>query len=486
MGSQMQKPVESTVVERHASEAFHVGVAEMNGWRCSMEDAHFVHMRKDWGFFGVLDGHGGDQCSAFVAKLIGERLEEHGCPNDDVAVKKLILDVDQAFLDTNDTSGSTAAMCIVHKPTGGGRHRLRVINVGDSRVLLGRRDGTIVDGGGTDQGLTTDHKPNHPDERERICRCGGTVVEGSNGSLARVNGDLAVSRAFGDANYKKTGGPGPEDRPVTANPDLGRFECNEEDFILLVCDGVSERDFPNAEVVLLAAAELEEHGDPGAAAKAVCHKALERNSRDNVTCMVVIFTSKEGREAHDVELIPGPLSLPGQVEFMKAYVAMARRAGYNPESAVELRYDNLCEEMAAFSESSDATSNGFSSKLEEMKAELAGFGKPPGQRGSDERRDYFERWLTERLSGVSSGLGRIGGGWMRRATVPSLAILKEAVENHPALKWDDRMLDLPGDQGIVVTEDPSDGTSNVRFDKKGIAAWLPTAILQHDRDGPIY
>jgi len=52
---------------------------------------------------------------------------------------------------------------------------------------------------------------------ERACarmrRCGGTVEETA-GGCARVNGDLAVSRGFGDADYKQTGGPGPEDRPV--------------------------------------------------------------------------------------------------------------------------------------------------------------------------------------------------------------------------------------------------------------------------------
>ena len=36
--------------------------------------------------------------------------------------------------------------------SGGGKHRLHVINAGDSRTLLGKRDGSIVDGGGTDKG----------------------------------------------------------------------------------------------------------------------------------------------------------------------------------------------------------------------------------------------------------------------------------------------------------------------------------------------
>merc|ERR1711939_937781 len=102
----------------------------------------------------------------------------------------------------------------------GGKHKLRVINAGDSRVILGKRDGTIVDGGGTDQGLTTDHKPNNPVERQRIYRCGGHVEEAA-GGVARVNGELAVSRGFGDIEYKKKGGPSPSDRPVTVDPELG-------------------------------------------------------------------------------------------------------------------------------------------------------------------------------------------------------------------------------------------------------------------------
>ena len=46
-------------------------------------------------------------------------------------------------------------------------------------------------------GLTTDHKPDHPKERARIERCGGKV-EIAEGGVARVNGNLAVSRGFGD------------------------------------------------------------------------------------------------------------------------------------------------------------------------------------------------------------------------------------------------------------------------------------------------
>jgi protein phosphatase 1L len=191
-----------------------------------MEDAHICYIKEgeadgDWAYFGVLDGHGGEVCSAWCANRLREKLDEDGCPKDDAAVKKLVLAVDQDFLDTAQSSGSTATMCIVRPPTAGGdgKIHLHVINAGDSRVLLGRKDGSIVDGGGTDQGLTIDHKPDHPSERERIYRCGGTVQEAA-GGVWRVNGDLAVSRGFGDADYKKTGdadlpgGGGQEDHPV--------------------------------------------------------------------------------------------------------------------------------------------------------------------------------------------------------------------------------------------------------------------------------
>merc|ERR1719288_205798 len=107
--------------------------------------------------------------------------------------------------------------------------------------------------------------------------------------VSRVNGDLAVSRAFGDAQYKETGGPAQEDHPVTAAPDLISLDCGASDFLILVCDGISECNFPNREVVELAAEEIrssEKAGavDPGSAAAAVCRKALERGSKDNLSC----------------------------------------------------------------------------------------------------------------------------------------------------------------------------------------------------------
>jgi len=396
-------PEESTLVERHAGKGFKTGLAEMSGWRNNMEDAHLAHIKDDWGFFGVFDGHGGDACSAFVAKRLEEELSANGCPADDAAVKDLVFRLDKEFLDSSKPSGSTATMCIVNKPTqAGGKHQLRVMNIGDSRVLLGRRDGTIVDGGGTDQGLTTDHKPDHPSERERIYRCGGTV-ETRGDNCARVNGDLSVSRAFGDREYKKTGGPGQEDHPVTSDPEFGKFECDASDFLLLVCDGVSEGSFTNPEVVELAARLLREGNDPGVVARAICFKALETDSKDNISCMVVLFEDGENQTAA-MSFTPGNCTHLSEEKYKTAFTAMASRANLTLAQAVEMRYETA---LASPAES-------LSESLREEKEKI---GRPAGEKGSNDRAQWFQQWVADlpeeaenKRPSLMSSMGRKGDG----------------------------------------------------------------------------
>eukprot|EP00928_Gymnodinium_smaydae_P072055 TRINITY_DN55492_c0_g1_i1.p1 TRINITY_DN55492_c0_g1~~TRINITY_DN55492_c0_g1_i1.p1 ORF type:complete len:501 (-),score=99.05 TRINITY_DN55492_c0_g1_i1:72-1574(-) len=497
MGGMLQKPVVSTVVERQSSKSFTVAVAELNGYRQSMEDAHLIDLRDDWGFFGVFDGHGGVACSKYVAKSLGEKLLANGCPADDEAVKQLILQVDQEFLDSAQESGSTATMCIVHKPVNGGKHKLRIANAGDSRILLGRRDGTIVDGGGTDKGLTRDHKPSDASEQERIYRCGGDVQ--FPGGVARVNGDLAVSRGFGDAEYKKSGGPAPEDRPVTANPELGHFECDGSDFLLLVCDGVSEGDFSNEEVVQTVAKCLEENDDPAFAAKAVCHKAVARNSKDNVTCMVVLLDGSTSGPEKAIEFTPGPLSCMDNRGFMTAYESMAERAGLTLVQAIEKRYLFLQDVLKDVNDAAKRLNlQPPDDDVSQLKLEAEKLGEAPGTRGSAEWNEFFEGKAERPKEGESGGetggipnlmrmlaqhpnpsemLQRMGVP-MRKVKVTDLDTLTKAVEAHPSLAWDARMEQLAGQEGHATRVDDSDGTTNVRFPAPiNLVVWLPSDCL---------
>jgi protein phosphatase len=406
MGASLPKPVCATVLERHGSKNFRVGLAEMNGWRGSMEDAHVVHFGDGWGYFGILDGHGGEECSAWCAQRLHEKLSTEGCPANDAEAKKMVLDVDQEFLDTGKPSGSTAAMCAVRVPDAAGKkYQLHVINAGDSRVMLSSADGKIIDGGGTDSGLTVDHKPDNPVEHERIYRCGGTVEEAM-GGVHRVNGDLAVSRGFGDAEYKKTGGPGLEDRPVTANPEMGHFEASASDFLLVVCDGVSEGNFSNAEVCELAARVLKETGgDAAAAAEAVCYRAVETDSKDNISCMIVLLGGAEVGgspigQGKQVKFNPGCMLGCDNAGFLKAYLAMCARGGTSLAEAAETRYTLLIERKGSAGEDADDA------------AELALFSSPEGAAGSAERKAWFEKWAQEKEDGGGAGSddGMGGGG----------------------------------------------------------------------------
>jgi len=498
MGSILPKPVESAEVERHVGKAFRVGVAEVNGWRNGMEDANLIHMCPEWAFFGVFDGHGGDQCSAYVVQQIEASLKKNGCPKDDAALKKMVLAADKAFLDSKQDSGSTGTMCIVQRPSQGNKFSLRIANVGDSRVLLGRRDGAIVDGGGTDSGLTTDHKPDHPSERERIYRCGGYVEVTQEGGPARVNGELSVSRCFGDASHKTTGGPKPEDHPVTADPEMGHSECSESDFLLLVCDGISEGDFPNAEVVKMVAASLKEHNDPGAAGLAVCHKAIEAGSKDNVTCMVVLLTGS-GLDKIDVkkEFIPGPLSTETLKHkgFVTAYEGMAKRASMTLAQAAEMRYETVAGMLAR---------NGIPpAQAMELRAEVSAIGAPGGTKGSSARSAWFRKWeerlpdnmtndddeqsmirsLMAQRAAAAGGAG-LNAGPRRRVRLPDVKALQRAVTESDALDWDARMADVANAEGEVMQDDPSDNTSQVFFRANNVTAWLPTsALIRCDEPG---
>jgi len=80
--------------------------------------------------------------------------------------------------------------------------------------------------------LSFDHKPQNEGEKARICAAGGFV------DFGRVNGNLALSRAIGDFEFKKSADLPPEQQIVTVYPDVTVHEITEDDeFIVFACDG---------------------------------------------------------------------------------------------------------------------------------------------------------------------------------------------------------------------------------------------------------
>lgn len=71
------------------------------------------------------------------------------------------------------------------------------------------------------------------EERNRILKAGGFISDG------RVNGCLALSRAIGDLEFKRSYELSAEEQVVTANPELRKLEVQKEDeFLILACDGI--------------------------------------------------------------------------------------------------------------------------------------------------------------------------------------------------------------------------------------------------------
>lgn len=339
MGPILPKPVTTKVLERKQNKAFRVGLASMNGFREKQEDAHAMLLNNDWGFFGVFDGHCGPLCSQYEAKRFMEVLSADGSkfPISDQYINDLCLRLDKEFLDTQQEGGSTGTFMVAY-PQPSGKFRLQVGNVGDSRVVAGRRKGKEC------RSMTEDHKPSNDGERMRIERAGGHVANN------RVDGSLAVSRAFGDGNYKD--GKSELEHKVIAQPEITTDMFEPGDIVLLCCDGVFESDvFSNESVIAFIFERYDEmekkgvdHIDLSQIAADVCDAALERGSKDNISAMIVqlggAFPAKEQKPHEEVQ--PGPY-FGGQAaihneKFRTAYKSMCETAHMTLGQMLEMRY----------------------------------------------------------------------------------------------------------------------------------------------------
>ena len=315
---------------------FDYGISEEMGMRQTMEDSCVIvqHLNvaplnvlplTPQSFFGVFDGHGGVRASRYLSQKLhvnvaaallnnsntllqvaAEGIQENTTTTTttssssstlskkfDNLVEKLLFDVfletDRQFIegDKDNSHGSTATTALMLG------NRLYCANVGDSRVLLSRA-------GGTPLLLTIDQKPSRADEAKRIRDAGGFIINN------RVMGELAISRAFGDADFKRSisaalqdegvdlpvGAPDTDfDQPlITALPEIQIVDIEPTDeFLVLACDGLFDV-FESIEIVEFVKEEMLEHGDVQKCAASLTHEAIrKRNSRDNVSVIIIIL-----------------------------------------------------------------------------------------------------------------------------------------------------------------------------------------------------
>ena len=230
-------------------------------------------------FYSIYDGHGGKAISTYLSlnfpyhftkksveyPLTGKYISS--------AYKTIVADIDKNYTKQSIQCGATCIAAIEYEHNNS--RYIDILNTGDSRCVFCVDNRAVA--------KTLDHKPNWPQEKERITKLGGKIV--FDGYDWRI-GDLSVSRAFGDKDAAPY---------VIAKPDIYRHKIKKSDrFMILACDGFWDV-FDNQDAVNLVL-ELSYDLKKGKKnnikfniAKVLANAALEKGSTDNITIIVVFF-----------------------------------------------------------------------------------------------------------------------------------------------------------------------------------------------------
>ncbi|KAJ7567616.1 hypothetical protein O6H91_02G155700 [Diphasiastrum complanatum] len=257
---------------QYSSKQISHGYSKVKGKsRHAMEDylvAEFRHVNDhELGLYAIYDGHLGHNVPDYLQQYLFDNiLNEPGFWTDPKkAIMKAYRRTDQVILEKAPVlgiGGSTAVTAILIDG-----QQLLVANVGDSRAVL-CQDGVAIQ-------LSVDHEPNKPSERGNIERKGGFVTN-MPGDVPRVDGQLAVARAFGDKSLKEH---------LSADPDMQEVLIDSSaEFLILASDGLWKV-MDNQEAIDL----VRKLTDPQVAAKLLMDEALARNSKDDISCIVIQF-----------------------------------------------------------------------------------------------------------------------------------------------------------------------------------------------------
>jgi len=303
------------------------GVCQEKGHKKAlMEDGYLEGVPREVGTLGtsgksaamtmyaVMDGHAGISCSNFVVLNLERNIldslrdQKKRDANAEQILKSSLLAgfkvTEHSFHQyankleggagrTWATSGSTCCAACLAGPDEEGRLRLLVANVGDSRAVLGKKDGFAVR-------LSVDHRPDNAAERRRVEQQGGTVAAFGGAhrvilkSRGQVAAGLSVTRSFGDVDFKVPA------EVVTAVPELSAFAIEPEEDVMLILssDGVTGS-ITDMEAVRLASIPLREGGSdaPEKAARLLVETAHARDPSDDKTALVIWFGEKPDNPA---------------------------------------------------------------------------------------------------------------------------------------------------------------------------------------------
>ncbi|XP_061355580.1 probable protein phosphatase 2C 58 [Gastrolobium bilobum] len=220
---------------------------------------------KELGLFAIFDGHLGHDVASYLQNHLFENiLKQHDFwIETKSAVKRAYLETDEEILEQAlvlGRGGSTAVTAILIDG-----QKLVIANVGDSRAVISEN--------GKAKQLSVDHEPS----KEKIyIESRGGFVSNIPGDVPRVDGQLAVARAFGDKSLKMH---------LSSEPDVVVQEVDQHtEFLILASDGIWKV-MSNQEAV----DSIRQIKDAQAAAKHLIEEAVSKKSKDDISCIVVKF-----------------------------------------------------------------------------------------------------------------------------------------------------------------------------------------------------
>jgi len=245
------------------------------------------------GYFAVFDGH----CGVLAANYAKEKLHVYATQDVryysdlEAAFTDACKRVDTEFLELSTEEGyydgTTAIFAVIRNS------QLVVGNIGDCAAVLCRDKKAFI--------LSNAHKPAREDEKQRILDANGWVTADEDG-ISRVCGELSVSRAIGDIDYKGMCNKDvsqcffafPDGHNMQFKADLITAEPQfmstnitpQDDFLLIACDGLWDV-MDEATAVEVTRELLEEDDNVESVAKKMCHLAEKMGSPDNITVMVI-------------------------------------------------------------------------------------------------------------------------------------------------------------------------------------------------------
>lgn len=253
-------------MDKHITHGYHTVVGK---GRHAMEDYLFAQFKQvgdnELGLFAIFDGHLGHEIPDYLRSHLFENIlnEPDFWTQTENAIRRAYWITDATILEKAvdlGKGGSTAVTAILINC-----QKLVVANVGDSRAVVCKN--------GVAKQLSVDHEPNK--ERQNIENRGG-FVSNFPGDVARVDGQLAVARAFGDKSLKKH---------LSSEPDVAvEIIDDDTEFVILASDGIWKV-MSNQEAVDC----VKDKKEARAAAKHLNEEAQARKSSDDISCIVIKF-----------------------------------------------------------------------------------------------------------------------------------------------------------------------------------------------------